>query len=255
MREKRNNKVESIDYFLLDVENNLEEEIEKDFMDFYVDGDTLIKTEVPSNLNKEVRKSIRLIKRDKKKRVRDQILDILIVIIFLLPIIGVINPDIFIKIPKAHLVFENINEGLQKDRIMSLLGFSKKTEVIEGEASSSKETVFVEEADVKTPTNNLEAIKLIHSLANTLIHAEYKWECSEVTPNTIDKALEGVEFIEDDYDRMHLRNSITKWSKGNFSNGVEVHNYVWEMLDGSVGKAYTLDDKVIESIKEKYFNN
>ena len=255
MREKRNNKVESIDYFLLDVENNLEEEIEKDFMDFYVDGDILIKTEVPSNLNKEVRKSIRLIKRDKKKRVRDQILDILIVIIFLLPIIGVINPDIFIKIPKAHLVFENINEGLQKDRIMSLLGFSKKTEVIEGEASSSQETVFVEEADVKTPTNNLEAIKLIHSLANTLIHAEYKWECSEVTPNTIDKALEGVEFIEDDYDRMHLRNSITKWSKGNFSNGVEVHNYVWEMLDGSVGKAYTLDDKVIESIKEKYFNN
>lgn len=255
MREKRNNKVESIDYFLLDVENNLEEEIEKDFMDFYVDGDILIKTEVPSNLNKEVRKSIRLIKRDKKKRVRDQILDIIIVIIFLLPIIGVINPDIFIKIPKAHLVFENINEGLQKDRIMSLLGFSKKTEVIEGEASSSQETVFVEEADVKTPTNNLEAIKLIHSLANTLIHAEYKWECSEVTPNTIDKALEGVEFIEDDYDRMHLRNSITKWSKGNFSNGVEVHNYVWEMLDGSVGKAYTLDDKVIESIKEKYFNN
>ena len=62
-----------------------------------------------------------------------------------------------------------------------------------------------------------------------------------------------MEKIEDNYDRMHLRNSLTKWKKGDFSNAVEVHNYVWEMLDGSVGKAHNLDTEKINEIVNKYF--
>lgn len=66
-------------------------------------------------------------------------------------------------------------------------------------------------------------------------------------------ALKGVENIEDDYDRMHLRNSLTKWKKGDFSNAVKVHNYVWEMLDGNVGKAEELDNDQINKIINKYY--
>ena len=66
-------------------------------------------------------------------------------------------------------------------------------------------------------------------------------------------ALEGVEKIKDDYDKMHLRNSLIKWQDGDFSNAVDVHNYVWEMLDGTVGKAKELDkDKIQEIINEYY---
>lgn len=61
-----------------------------------------------------------------------------------------------------------------------MMGIDNK-EVIEGSADSSVETIFIEEKDIREPRNNNEAIKLIHSLANTLIKAEYKWQCSEVT--------------------------------------------------------------------------
>ena len=52
---------------------------------------------------------------------------------------------------------------------------------------------------------------------------------------------------------MHLRNSLTKWKKGDFSNAVKVHNYVWEMLGGNVGKAEELDNDQINKIINKYY--
>ena len=134
-----------------------------------------------------------------------------------------------------------------------MMGIDNK-EVIEGSADSSVETIFIEEKDILEPRNNNEAIKLIHSLANTLIKAEYKWQCSEVTPKTIKLAIKGVEKISDDYDRMHLRNSLAKWKRGDFSNAVEVHNYVWAMLNGNVGKAEALDNDAISLIINKYYD-
>ena len=53
---------------------------------------------------------------------------------------------------------------------------------------------------------------------------------------------------------MHLRNSLTKWKKGDFSNAVEVHNYVWAMLNGNVGKAEALDNDAISLIIKKYYD-
>ena len=126
-------------------------------------------------------------------------------------------------------------------------------EVIEGSESSSVNTVYIKEKDMTEPKSNNEAIKFIHSLANTLIKSDYKWQCGEVTPKTIELALKGVENIEDDYDRMHLRNSLTKWKKGDFSNAVKVHNYVWEMLGGNIGKAEELDNDQINEIVNKYY--
>ena len=161
--------------------------------------------------------------------------------------------SLFENLPTVYPVFKKINKAIQIDNIKSMMGIDNK-EVIEGSADSSVETIFIEEKDISEPRNNNEAIKLIHSLANTLIKAEYKWQCSEVTPKTIKLAIKGVEKISDDYDRMHLRNSLTKWKKGDFSNAVEVHNYVWAMLNGNVGKAEALDNDAISLIIKKYYD-
>ena len=173
--------------------------------------------------------------------------------IILLPVAGIANPKIFEKIPTVYPVFEKINRFIEIDNLKYLMGISHEKEVVEGSADSSINTVYIKEKDIKKPKTNNEAIKLIHSLANTLVEADYKWQCGEITPKTIKLALEGVENISDDYDRMHLRNSLRKWEKGDFSNAVEVHNYVWEMLDGNVGKAENLDNKQINKIIKKYY--
>lgn len=235
----------------IELEANIDHDICEYIEEFKIDNMALDLIYVPENLESSVELPFKEVKKEKRKNIRYKVLDITLVVIILLPVIGIINPKVFVKIPKAYNVFENVNKFIQVDNLKSFIGIGN--EVIEGSVDSSRETIYIEEKDVTQPKSNNEAIKLIHSLANTLVKAEYKWQCSEVTPKTIDLALEGVEKIKDDYDRMHLRNSLTKWKNGDFYNAVEVHNYVWEMLDGSVGKAEELDKDIIQNIINKYY--
>ena len=246
-----NNLLSNIDFDNLEIEKNIDKDIDKYIKEFNIDNTVLDFIHIPKNLETSIKMPFKEVKKEKRKNLRYKILDFILVCIILLPVIGVIYPNVFVKVPKVYSVFENINEFIKIDNLKSFIGIGK--EVIEGSESSSMETIYIKEKDVVKPRGNNEAIKLIHSLANTLVEAEYKWQCSEVTPKTIDLALEGVEEIKDDYDRMHLRNSLTKWKFGDFSNAVEVHNYVWEKLDGNVGKAEVLDNDKIQSILKEYY--
>ena len=246
-----NNILNDIDFNNIEIEKNIEKDIDEYINEFIIDDAALDLISIPHNLEASAKLSLKKKKKEIIKNIRYKILDIILVGIILLPVIGVIYPKVFIKVPNIYNVFENINEFIQVDNLKSFLGLER--EVIEGSSSSSMETIYIEEEDVVQPKSNNEAIKLIHSLANTLVEAEYKWQCSEVTPKTIELALKGVEEIKDDYDRMHLRNSLRKWKDGDFSNAVDVHNYVWEMLDGNVGKAEELDKDKIQSILNEYY--
>lgn len=250
-RKLDNNILNDIDFNNIEIEKNIEKDIDEYINEFIIDDAALDLISIPHNLEASAKLSLKKKKKEIIKNIRYKILDIILVGIILLPVIGVIYPKVFIKVPNIYNVFENINEFIQVDNLKSFLGLER--EVIEGSTSSSMETIYIEEKDVVQPKSNNEAIKLIHSLANTLVEAEYKWQCSEVTPKTIDLALKGVEKIKDDYDRMHLRNSLRKWKAGDFSNAVDVHNYVWEMLDGNVGKAEELDKDKIQSILNEYY--
>lgn len=246
-----NNLLSNIDFDNLEIEKNIDKDIDNYIKEFTIDNTALDLIHIPKNLETSVKIPFKEVKKEKRKNIRYKILDFILVCIILLPVIGVIYPKVFMKIPKVYSVFENINEFIQIDNLKSFIGIGK--EVIEGSESSSMETIYIKEKEVVKPRSNNEAIKLIHSLANTLVEAEYKWQCSEVTPKTIKLALEGVEEIKDNYDRMHLRNSLTKWKSGDFSNAVEVHNYVWEMMDGNVGKAEVLDKDKIQNILNEYY--
>ena len=250
-RKLDNNILNDIDFNNIEIEKNIEKDIDEYINEFIIDDAALDLISIPHNLEASAKLSLKKKKKEIIKNIRYKILDIILVGIILLPVIGVIYPKVFIKVPNIYNVFENINEFIQVDNLKSFLGLER--EVIEGSISSSMETIYIEEEDVVQPKSNNEAIKLIHSLANTLVEAEYKWQCSEVTPKTIELALKGVEEIKDDYDRMHLRNSLRKWKAGDFSNAVDVHNYVWEMLDGNVGKAEELDKDKIQSILNEYY--
>lgn len=252
MNKKLDNDVlEDIDLNNFEIEINIDRDIAEYMEEFSVDENDFNLIPIPMDIEKSAKLSFRQAKDKKRKNLQYKVLDVILVCIILLPIIGVIYPKVFVHSPKVYNVFEDINQFIQIDNLKSFLGIGK--EVIEGSARSSRETIYIAEENIEKPTNNNEAIKLIHSLANTLVVAEYKWQCGEVTPKTINLALKGVEKIKDPYDRMHLRNSLEKWKDGDFSNSVDVHNYVWEMLDGSVGKAEELDKDKIQNILNKYY--
>ena len=45
-----------------------------------------------------------------------------------------------------------------------------------------------------------------------------------------------------------ISDELKKWLSLDFSNGVEVHNYVWNKLDGNIGKAKELDEEKIQQV-------
>ena len=255
MEKKNFNKsvMKEMNFDSIDIGNNIEHDIKEYSKEFNIDRTVLNNIEIPKDLKKSANSSFEGVKKEIRKNIRYQILDLLLVSIILLPIVGSINPKLFENIPSVYPIFKSINKIIHIDNLKSIIYISDGSEIIEGSESSSVNTVYIKEKDMTEPKSNNEAIKFIHSLANTLIKSDYKWQCGEVTPKTIELALKGVENIEDDYDRMHLRNSLTKWKKGDFSNAVKVHNYVWEMLDGNVGKAEELDNDQINKIINKYY--
>ena len=246
MEEKKSYNMKS-DISNIDI--NIDEDIKKDIKDFYFSKKDLENIKIPLDLDDIIDEPFKEEKKEKKSYYFSWFIDLLLVCIILLPIIGVIKPNIFMKFGNIYPIFLGTHNFLEKDNLMKLLG----GEVESMDLNNAKPSLIIKEDEVKDPTSNADELNLIHSLANTLIKAEYKWECTEVTPNTIEKALSGIDYIEDRYQRIYFRSSLESWKEGNFSNAIEVHNKVWSMLEGNVGEAYDLDEESIEKIKEKYF--
>ena len=140
---------------------------------------------------------------------------------------------------------------------MNLLGFDKFVPKIELDESGKLQIIddpsMIKESEVKSPTNAKESLDLIHSMANLIVVADHKWGSTDITPKTIDIALDSLSLIKDDYKRTYLRTNLEKWKNGDFSNGIDLHNYVWDMLDGSIGIADSLDQQMIDNIISKHF--
>ncbi|HSQ33417.1 MAG TPA: DUF6241 domain-containing protein [Peptostreptococcaceae bacterium] len=84
----------------------------------------------------------------------------------------------------------------------------------------------------------------MHEMSNTLIIANDGQVWGELP---IDK--ENIADIEamvvsnndlDDKEEKRVLEILAAWKKGDFSNGVDEHNYFWGKLDGSIGKAKDL---------------
>ena len=121
---------------------------------------------------------------------------------------------------------------------------------------SNKENNSEEKSDDKTISyNEYEVVNIIHQMSNSIIKPAdgKKYGVIEITPEKIDIVLNSLQNINNEGARNYLENELTKWKEGNFSNGVQVHNYVWHMLDGQIGIASSLDEDAISKTKKKYF--
>ena len=233
----------------IDLDINIDEDIKRDIKDFYFSKKDLDNIKIPLDLEEVINEPFVEEKKEKKQYFFSWVVDLLLVFILLLPVAGVYNPNIFVRFDNVYPFFLRAHNFLQKDNLLKMLG-AKNGSV---DLQNAKPNVIIEEKDVKKPNSSSEELKLIHSLANSLIKAKYKWECTEVTPKNIKKAISGVDYLQDEYQRIYFRSNLEKWQSGDFSNAVEVHNKVWSILEGNIGEAYDLDEDNISEIKDKYF--
>lgn len=82
----------------------------------------------------------------------------------------------------------------------------------------------------------------IHKMANEVVIADKKWgriEMNEKNINTVTVQVLASDMVKEKQTEM-LR-ILALWKKGDFRRAHHDHNYVWELLGGTVGKATGVD--------------
>ena len=270
----------------VDIDSITIEEIDKEIEDFYIDKEKI--NNIKFNFDKESIIKDAIDKAEKyiqKRKHRSRILKVASGIIVILSI-GVYSPALAHNMPPVMKVLEIINDALNVDEITSFIGVDKiipravinsdnnlkfikptgykvSQEYTQLEESSqqnedSQEGIVENESNKNNTmvlSSSYEVVDFIHRMSNQIINPidGKKNGVIEITPENIDIALNSLYYIYYDEAREYLYNELSKWKNGDFNNGVLVHNYVWNLLDGNIGRALSLDKVQITKIKLKYF--
>lgn len=270
----------------VDIDSITIEEIDKEIEDFYIDKEKI--NNIKFNFDKEsiIKDAIDKAEKDiQKRKHRSRILKVASGIIVILSI-GVYSPALAHNMPPVMKVLEIINNALNVDEITSFIGVDKiipravinsdnnlkfikptgykvSQEYTQLEESSqqnedSQEGIVENESNKNNTmvlSSSYEVVDFIHRMSNQIINPidGKKNGVIEITPENIDIALNSLYYIYYDEAREYLYNELSKWKNGDFNNGVLVHNYVWNLLDGNIGRALSLDKVQITKIKLKYF--
>lgn len=251
-------------------ENISIEEIDEEMKDFYIDEEKI--NSIKYDFDKDILIKTALDKADKeitKDKFKKMYIKIAASIVVLLSI-GVYNPALAHSVAPLMKVLVKINDTLKVDEISTYLKLdtlipkavieddkieffkmtSHKVDKSQGEVINDDEN-----NDGKLVYSEYGAVNFIHEMSNKIINAKdgKKYGIINITPKNIQVVLDSLENISDKEAKEYLTKALNKWKNGEFDNAVEVHNYVWHMLDGQIGMAISLDHEEINKIKNKYF--
>jgi len=102
--------------------------------------------------------------------------------------------------------------------------------------------VVIKQNETKTISGNeLKVYNTMHKMINTKIVAKDGkiWGEIVITPENCQTLIR--EVTKSSYsDKDTLLEFLTRWKDNNFTSGVDEHNYLWDGLDGTIGKAESL---------------
>jgi Family of unknown function (DUF6241) len=84
----------------------------------------------------------------------------------------------------------------------------------------------------------------IHGMTHQKVVAEDKWGIYQISEERIDNMLEVLDKVKGTAEEYKYQDfyveALTEWDKGNFNNAVDVHNHIWNLNGGTIGKAERL---------------
>ncbi|TKD70778.1 DUF6241 domain-containing protein [Pseudalkalibacillus hwajinpoensis] len=83
----------------------------------------------------------------------------------------------------------------------------------------------------------------LHGMTHQKVYADEKWTLVEMTDKRIEDMLAILDKVKGEGEYEHYDfyyKALTKWKKGDFQNAVEIHNEIWSMENGNVGRASRL---------------
>ena len=141
----------------------------------------------------------------------------------------------------------------------NLIGENDPTET---SAESTEEEIdperYIDDGSNSTANDDIPSeqhfMNTLHGMTHQKVHADEKWTLVEMTDARIDDMLAILDQVEGtgEYDHYDLyKQALKKWKNGNFENEVYVHNELWSLNNGSVGKA----SRLLSADEERAFVN
>jgi len=125
-----------------------------------------------------------------------------------------------------------------------VLGFTQYSNIIN---SVDKEKATEEVPIDKKKIQEKDILNKVHQMANTLIVAEDNqvWGQQEITKEKIDELISDLNNSGLKY-KGQVIIILNRWKSGDFSQIISDHNYVWNLLDGSVGRAIKANEEAVK---------
>ncbi|WP_461207890.1 DUF6241 domain-containing protein [Clostridium sp. DL1XJH146] len=111
--------------------------------------------------------------------------------------------------------------------------------------SDTDEEVILKDDEEDTNVNvrsRTAVINEMHNMSNTLIVADDIWTEEDITDSSVSKLIKEVS-SSDFKDKERLLEILERWKEEDFSQGVTDHNYLWNQLGGTIGRATALREQ------------
>ncbi|WP_226038060.1 DUF6241 domain-containing protein [Aquibacillus saliphilus] len=142
------------------------------------------------------------------------------------------------------IIWKTISDGDQSTEITE-----EEMEEIQEEQEEIQASIDENFENDSTPTDQLKKyetmsensiLQEVHKMTHQKVLADKKWGTVEITKERVEKLYTVVKNRDDlEHDAL-LLDSLSPWVEGDFDNAVEVHNRIWTIQNGSVGKASRL---------------
>lgn len=122
-------------------------------------------------------------------------------------------------------------------------GSPKVVQAVQIKDQLDTKAVIIKQNDITQKVSDEEIVvyNIMHKMINTKIVAQDGkiWGEVEITPDKCNQLIN--EVSKSGYpDKTTLLQFLTRWKDKNFNSGVGEHNYLWNGLDGTIGKAKAL---------------
>ncbi len=151
-----------------------------------------------------------------------------------------ITTIVILTLGLAYWLISDMNANLMEEKGLTEPSGEQSEEEIDPER-------YVDEGANSTANDDIPSeshfMSTLHGMTHQKVLADEKWTLVEMTDTRIDDMLSILDKVKDkgQYEHYDLYyNALTKWKNGNFENAVDVHNQLWSMKSGTVGRANRL---------------
>ena len=161
---------------------------------------------------------------------------------------------VLLTIGLAYWFISDVNTNLVEEKGQEEASGEKSKEEIDPERYIDDGGNSTEDNDI--PSEN-RFMNILHGMTHQKVYADDKWTLVEMTDERIEEMLVTLDQVKDQgtYEHYDLYyTALTEWKNGDFENAVDVHNQIWSMNSGTVGRATRLLSTEEESafVEEHY---